>query len=98
MEVMNTVHCSVPEQELFGTWQSPSNQMLTSSEQASSSQGHLESQSAIMMSLRSLRALEKRRNWYNLCVFVVAFRAQTKEGERAWDFGDWGDSFTQFES
>lgn len=88
-------HSSVPEQELFGTWQSPCNQMLTRSEQQSSLQGHLESQPAGMVSLRSLGVLEHRRNWHNLCVFVVAFRAQTKGGEWTRGFGRLGWYFSQ---
>lgn len=88
-------HSSVPEQELFGTWQSPCNQMLTRSEQQSSLQGHLESQPAVMVSLRSLGVLEHRRNWHNLCVFVVTFRAQTKGGEWTWGFGRLGWYFSQ---
>lgn len=67
--------------------------MQTSFEQASSRQEYLESQSTVMVSLQNLCVFEKRRNWYNLCVLVVAFRAQTKGGEWIWDFRDWGASF-----
>lgn len=61
-----TWHCSVPEQETFGTWQSPSNQTLTRSELGNSLQGHLESQSAVVVSLRCVG--EKEDLVQSVCV------------------------------